>query len=168
MRFPVFEGEPIRGEKVVDSDTRIMSSILPSGKRAVSTEISVETGAGGFFLPNDRVDVIMVRSNGEIGFLTETILTNIRVLAIDQRIQEDEEGNKTAMGTTATLELTPEQAQISAMVQQMAAYQTLALRSVTDVQDPDTGGVSYLLSGDGGSTIQLIRSGEIQNVGASQ
>lgn len=168
VRLPVFEGEPIRSEKVVDSDTRIMSSILPSGKRAVSTEITVETGAGGFILPNDRVDVIMVRSDEGSGFLTETILSNIRILAIDQRIQEDDEGNKTAVGSTATLELTPEQAQIITVAQQMASRLTLALRSVADVQDPDTGGANYLLSGDGGSTIQLIRSGEITNIGAAK
>ncbi|MCR9137126.1 MAG: Flp pilus assembly protein CpaB [Alphaproteobacteria bacterium] len=168
VRLPVFEGEPIRSEKVVDSNTRIMSSILPSGKRAVSTEITVETGAGGFILPNDRVDVIMVRTSEDSSFLTETILSNIRVLAIDQRIQEDDEGNKTAVGSTATLELTPEQAQIIAVAQQMASRLTLALRSVADVQDPDTGGADYLLSGDGGSTIQLIRSGEITNIGAAK
>jgi pilus assembly protein CpaB len=168
VRLPVFEGEPIRGEKVVDSSTRIMSSILPSGKRAVSTEITVETGAGGFILPNDRVDVIMVRTSEDSGFLTETILSNIRILAIDQRIQEDEEGNKTAVGSTATLELTPEQAQIIAVAQQMAARLTLALRSVADVQDSDTGGADHLLSGEGGATIQLIRSGEIINIGAAK
>ncbi len=165
VRLPIIEGEPIRREKVVDSDTRIMSSILPSGKRAVSTEINVETGAGGFILPNDRVDVIMVRSAEDSGFLTETILSNIRVLAIDQRIQEDQEGNKTAVGSTATLELTPEQAQIIAVAQQMAARLTLALRSVADVQDPDTGGADHLLSGDRGSSIQLIKSGEITKIG---
>ena len=38
-----------------------MAAILPSGMRAVSTEISPETGAGGFILPNDRVDVILSR-----------------------------------------------------------------------------------------------------------
>ncbi|WP_419907716.1 Flp pilus assembly protein CpaB [Hoeflea sp.] len=167
VRLPVFEGEPLRTEKVVDSGTNIMSSILPSGKRAVSTAISVATGAGGFILPNDRVDVIMVRNSDEAGFLTETILENIRVLAIDQRIQEDEDGKKTAVGSTATLELTPEQSKIIAVAQQMAARLTLALRSVADVQDPDTGGADYLLSGEDGGTIQLIKSGAITNVGAA-
>lgn len=168
VRLPIFEGEPIRREKVVDSGTRIMSSILPSGKRAVSTEINVETGAGGFILPNDRVDVIMVRAVNEAGFVTETILSNIRVLAIDQRIEEDEEGNKTALGTTATLELTPEQAKIIAVAQQMASQLTLALRSVADVQEPDTGGADHLLSGDGGPAIQLIKSGEIISIGPTR
>ncbi|MDF1777941.1 MAG: Flp pilus assembly protein CpaB [Rhizobiaceae bacterium] len=167
VRLPVFNGEPLRTEKVVDSHTNIMSSILPAGKRAVSTEISVETGAGGFILPNDRVDVIMVRNKDGAGFITETVLSNIRVLAIDQRIQEDEEGNKTAVGSTATLELTPQQTKIIAVAQQMASRLTLALRSVADGQESDTGGADYLLSRDNGANIQLIRSGQITNVGTS-
>lgn len=166
VRLPIFAGEPVRSEKVVDSDTRIMSSILPAGKRAVSTEISVETGAGGFILPNDRVDVIMVRGSDDGGFITETILSNIRVLAIDQRIQEDEEGKKTAVGTTATLELTPDQARIISVGQQMASRLTLALRSVADGRESDTGGADHLLSREGGPAIQLIRSGAITNIGA--
>ncbi|MEM9104519.1 MAG: Flp pilus assembly protein CpaB [Pseudomonadota bacterium] len=167
VRLPVFEGEPIRTEKIVDPGTRIMSSMLPSGKRAVSTGISVNTGAGGFILPNDRVDVIMVRNTDETGYLTETILSNIRVLAIDQRIREDENGEKTAVGTTATLELTPEQAKIITVAQQMASRLTLALRSVADVQESDIGGADHLLSGDGGASIQLIRSGQITTIGAN-
>jgi pilus assembly protein CpaB len=166
VRLPIFEGEPLRSEKIVDSSTRIMSSILPAGKRAVATEISVATGAGGFILPNDRVDVIMVRRGDQDQYLTEVVLSNIRVLAIDQRIQEDPDGNKTAVGSTATLELTPEQAQIISVVQQMADRLTLALRSVADVQESDIDGADYLLSGDSSSnTIQLIRSGAITNIG---
>src|SRR3546814_15593968 len=86
-----------------------MSSLLPAGKRAVATAISVATGAGGFVLPNDRVDVIMVRKSDDDRYLTENILTNVRVLAIDQQIQENQDGTKAVVGTTATLELTPEQ-----------------------------------------------------------
>jgi pilus assembly protein CpaB len=92
VRLPMFEGEPVRREKIADSSGRVMSSLLPSGKRAVSTEISVATGAGGFILPNDRVDVIMVRRGAEDTFLTETVLSNVRVLAIDQQIQEKPDG----------------------------------------------------------------------------
>ncbi|MEQ8480628.1 MAG: Flp pilus assembly protein CpaB [Hoeflea sp.] len=169
VRLPVFAGEPLRPEKIVDSSSRIMSSLLPAGKRAIATEISVATSAGGFILPNDRVDVIMVRrKTAQEGFLTEVILSNIRVLAIDQRIEEDAQGNRTAVGTTATLELTPEQSKIITVAQQMADRLTLALRSVADVQEPDTAGAKHLLSGeDGSSAIQLIRSGAITNVGAT-
>lgn len=161
VRLPVFEGEPIRGEKIADSSNRIMSSLLPAGKRAVATEISVATGAGGFVLPNDRVDVIMVRRNDEGRFLTENVLSNVRVLAIDQQIQESQDGTKAVVGTTATLELTPEQTKVIAVAQQMADRLTLALRSVADAQEADTAAADYLLSGGGKGEIQVIKSGSI-------
>jgi pilus assembly protein CpaB len=163
VRMPIFEGEPIRAEKIADSNSRIMSSLLPSGKRAVATEISVATGAGGFILPNDRVDLIMVRKekSGD-KYLTETVLNNVRVLAIDQQVQEKDDGSKAVVGTTATLELTPDQTKVLAVAQQKADRQSLALRSVADAREPDTKAADYLLSGDNGSSIvQVIKSGAI-------
>ncbi len=171
VRLPLFEGEPIRAEKVVDSSTRIMSSLLPAGKRAVATEISVATGAGGFVLPNDRVDVIMVRKGDNNNFLTENVLNNVRVLAIDQQIKEGEDGTSAVVGATATLELTPEQAKIITVAQQMADRLTLALRSVSDAQENDTLSAGYLLNGGSGRPeIQVIKSGSIikGGQGASQ
>ena len=171
VRLPLFEGEPIRPEKVVDSSTRIMSSLLPAGKRAVATEISVSTGAGGFVLPNDRVDVIMVRKGENNNFLTENVLNNVRVLAIDQQIKEGEDGTSAVVGATATLELTPEQAKIITVAQQMADRLTLALRSVADAQENDTLSAGHLLSGSSGQPeIQVIKSGSIvkSGQGASQ
>ncbi len=163
VRLPIFEGEPLRAEKIADSSSRILSSLLPSGKRAVSTEITVATGAGGFILPNDRVDVIMVRKGDDkTNYLTETILSNVRVLAIDQRIEEGEDGAKTVVGTTATLELTPDQAKVIIVAQQMADRLSLTLRSVADAQEEDTSAANYLLSGDTGTpSIQVIKSGEV-------
>lgn len=163
VRLPIFKGEPVRSEKVADSSSRIMSSLLPSGKRAVATEISVATGAGGFVLPNDRVDVIMVRADKDDGgaFITENVLNNVRVLAIDQNIQEAPDGSKSVVGTTATLELTPDQAKVIVVAQQMADRLTLALRSVADAQEADTQGADYLLHGGGKSDIQVIKSGSI-------
>lgn len=170
VRLPIFKGEPMRAEKVADSSSRIMSSLLPSGKRAVATEITVATGAGGFVLPNDRVDVIMVRDNKETGgFITENVLNNVRVLAIDQNIQEGPDGNKAVVGTTATLELTPDQARVIAVAQQMASRLTLALRSVADAQEPDTSAADYLLHGGGkAEDIQIIKSGSIVKSTATQ
>src|SRR4051794_6655100 len=61
-RAPFIQGEPIRDQKLVRSEgSGFMAAILPGGMRAVSTEISPETGAGGFILPNDRVDVLLTR-----------------------------------------------------------------------------------------------------------
>lgn len=170
VRLPIFKGEPVRAEKIADSSSRIMSSLLPSGKRAVATEISVATGAGGFVLPNDRVDVIMVRQNKDSGnYITENVLNNIRVLAIDQQIQEGPDGTKAVVGTTATLELTPDQAKVISVAQQMAERLTLALRSVADAQEPDTVSADYLLQGGGKAEVQVIKSGSIvKNTGSQQ
>ncbi|OOG74488.1 Flp pilus assembly protein CpaB [Sinorhizobium sp. A49] len=169
VRLPIFNGEPVRSEKVADSSSRIMSSLLPAGKRAVATEITVATGAGGFILPNDRVDVIMVRKSDNDVFLTETVLSNVRVLAIDQQVEEKDDGSKSVVGTTATLELTPDQSKVMTVAQQMAERISLALRSVADAQEPDTNAADYLLSGDGQPSIQVIKSGSIvKGDGSSQ
>ncbi len=110
-----------------------MAAILPSGMRAVSTQISPETGAGGFILPNDRVDVIMTpRGRDDKGGerTSETILRNVRVLAIDQTVEE-KNGQKVVVGKTATLELSPSQAETLALSQQLGVL-SLALRSIAD------------------------------------
>jgi pilus assembly protein CpaB len=161
VRLPLLNGEPVRAEKIADASGQILSSILPAGKRAVATEITVATGAGGFILPNDRVDVIMVRKGSGKGFDTETVLSNVRILAIDQQIEEKEDGSKSVIGTTATLELTPDQSRVLAVAQQMADRLSLALRSVADAQEPDTAAADHLLSGNGGQGVQLIKSGSI-------
>lgn len=162
-RSPFIAGEPVREAKLVKANgSGFMAAILPPGMRAISTEISPETGAGGFILPNDRVDVIMVRKGQEGSYLTETVLSNVRVLAIDQQIQENEDGSKAVVGTTATLELTPDQSKVMAVAQQMAERLSLALRSIADAQEADTGAADYLLSGgDGMPVIQVIKTGAI-------
>lgn len=171
-RYVIYAGEPVRRAKLIDGAKSFMSSVLPSGKRAIATQIAADTSAGGFILPNDYVDVIMTRrqqaaTGSAEGFITETILTNIRVLAIDQTIQEDENGQKTKVGDTATLELTPEQAEIITVAQQMADRLTLALRPIADAQDPVTSEGEYLVNGTGRrGTVQVIKSGEITVVGA--
>jgi pilus assembly protein CpaB len=174
-RVAMYQGEPLRRSKLIGDGQSFMSSVLPSGMRAVATAIAADTSAGGFILPNDYVDVIMTRkadpnsANGTGGppFITETILKNIRVLAIDQTIQEDEDGKKTKVGQTATLELTPQQAEIITVAQQMADRLTLALRSVTDTQEKTGDEADYLVSSSGKrGTIRLIKSGEVSEVGA--
>src|ERR1700712_3305272 len=136
-RAPFIAGEPIREQKLVKSDgSGFMAAILPKGFRAISTEISPETGAGGFILPNDRVDVILSRRDpnprkgGSDIISSEIILTNIRVLAIDQA-PKAKEGMSALAGKTATLELKPEQAETLARSRQ-AGTLSLALRSITD------------------------------------
>jgi len=169
-RVPLFAGEPVRRSKLIGGGRPFLSSVLPSGYRAVATTISADTAAGGFILPNDRVDVIMVRrvegASATGGLTTETVLENVRVLAIDQTIQEDEEGKKVKVGQTATLELTPEQVKIISVAQQMADRLVLALRAVVDTNEQTTQQADYLVSGRGRGSIRLIKSGEISEVGA--
>jgi pilus assembly protein CpaB len=140
-RVPFVAGEPIREAKLVNAKgSGFMAAILPTGMRAVSTQISPETGAGGFILPNDRVDVILTRRDGDNkstgdSKTSETILSNIRVLAIDQNVEE-KNGQKVVVGKTATLELSPGQSETLVLSQQIGTL-SLALRSVTDASQKD-------------------------------
>jgi pilus assembly protein CpaB len=170
-RLVIMPGEPIRTAKLIGKDQSFMSSILPAGKRAVAVEIKADTSAGGFVLPNDFVDLIMTRRapnpSGTESFVTETILKNIRVLAIDQTIREDEQGGKSVIGQTATLELTPQQSEIVTVAQQMAERLALALRSTADAGEKATADADYLVTGNGKrGTVKMIKSGEITEVGA--
>ena len=138
VRSPLAAGEPVRDGKLIKgSGSGYMAAILPSGMRAVSTEISPETGAGGFILPNDHVDVLLTRrdreaerSTGIDVHVSETILNDIRVLAIDQTVEE-KNGQRVVVGRTATLELRPGQTETLAMARQMGSL-SLALRSILD------------------------------------
>jgi pilus assembly protein CpaB len=144
-RSPFIAGEPIREAKLVKADgAGFMAAILPTGMRAVSTEISPETGAGGFILPNDRVDVILSRreknpdraGTNDI-VVSEIILINIRVLAIDQAPKE-KDGQSSVVGKTVTLELKAEQTATLAAARQ-AGTLSLALRSIADLNQVDIG-----------------------------
>ncbi len=144
-RSPFIAGEPIREAKLVRADgSGFMAAILATGMRAVSTEISPETGAGGFILPNDRVDVILSRreknpdpTNSSDIVVSEIILTNIRVLAIDQAPKE-KDGQSSVVGKTVTLELKAEQTPTLAAARQ-AGTLSLALRSIADLNQVDIG-----------------------------
>jgi pilus assembly protein CpaB len=137
-RAPFIQGEPIREPKLVRANgSGFMAAILPTGMRAVSTEISPETGAGGFILPNDRVDVLLTKRDKNTGpgapdvINSEIILSNVRVLAIDQTPKE-KDGQNVVVGKTVTLELKPEQAETLARSRQTGTL-SLALRSIADV-----------------------------------
>src|SRR3981189_1483325 len=138
-RAPFIAGEPIREPKLVKANgSGFMAAILPTGMRAISTEISPETGAGGFILPNDRVDVILSKreknpdrtSSADI-VNSEIILANVRVLAIDQAPKE-KDGQNSVVGKTVTLELKPKQSEALARARQSGTL-SLALRSIADL-----------------------------------
>jgi pilus assembly protein CpaB len=180
-RSTFYAGEPISEAKLIRTDRGFMSAILPAGKRAVATKIAADTSAGGFILPNDRVDVIMTRqmpgasdAGGAAApqeFPTETILHNVRVLAIDQTI-EDKGGQKVVVGQTATLELTPQQAEILTVAQEMSKRLTLSLRSLADSEskpgDASADAVHLLGGVKQGGGVTVVKNGIAHEVNATR
>jgi pilus assembly protein CpaB len=162
-RAPFIAGEPIREPKLVKANgSGFMAAMLPTGMRAVSTEISPETGAGGFILPNDRVDVLLTKRDKNADrpgapdvVNSEIILSNVRVLAIDQAPKE-KDGQNAVVGKTVTLELRPEQAETLARARQSGTL-SLALRSIVDVNMVEN--ISDDQTRKRGETISVVRYG---------
>jgi pilus assembly protein CpaB len=138
VRVGMVAGDPIRGPYVVMAKgSGFMAAVLPVGMRAAAVDIAPDTSAGGFILPDDRVDVLLTRRDkdaekqtGVEKYVSDTILRNIRVLAIDQTI-DDKNSNKTLLGKTATLELTQPQAEMLSLSRQVGTV-SLVLRSIRD------------------------------------
>jgi pilus assembly protein CpaB len=147
-RIAIFQGEPIIDKKVVmPTESGFMSAILPKGMRAIAVRVSEESGAGGFILPNDRVDVVLTRKIDDDGasakiVTSETILSNVKVLAIDQAFRREGEGEQVIVAKkTATLELTPQQSEVISMAESTGQL-SLMLRSIAENGDKgleDTG-----------------------------
>ncbi len=164
-RAPIMAGEPITQTKLVRAGQGgVLAAILPAGMRAISTRIKEETAVGNLILPNDRVDVILIRRektrNGEEQFASDLLFGNVRVLAIGQQI-ESKEGKKTADGTaaTATLELTERQAEMLALANSMGEI-SLTLRSIADL-DVNQGPASGFdpASRRDGTAVRILRYG---------
>jgi pilus assembly protein CpaB len=141
-----------------------MSAVLPAGMRAVAIRIDSDGGsaAGGFILPNDRVDVVRVYrddvatiARGSAVMSSQTILANVRVLAVGQNVEE-ENGKKVVTGRNATLELDPSQAELVVLENTNGSDLHLVLRSLMDSagaaetvsdQNADSGGLTILRFG---------------------
>ena len=143
-RQPFYTGEPIREARLIRAQgSGYLAAILPQGMRAISMEVSPESGAGGFILPNDHVDIILIRrdrdaekASGTEVHSSTTILSNLRILAIDQTIEE-KNGQRVVVGRTATLEVTPSQAEALARAKLMGQL-ILVLRSIVDFEGKDS------------------------------
>ncbi len=170
-RGSFLQGEPMRRDKIVKGpNSGYLSATLPSGMRAVAINIDPSGGAtaGGFILPNDRVDVIRVyrdeeqtKAQGVEVNTAQTILTNVRVLAIGQTVQE-KGGEKTVVGANATLELDPAQSELIVLAQRTAGAGNLhlTLRSMLD-SSGKTDSVADLGTGKAGG-LTIVRAGAPQ------
>lgn len=148
VRVDILPEEPILPGKVVAQRADgVMSVLLRDGLRALAIAVAPETGAGGFILPGDFVDVILTReadvevrkASGEIDeetfLFTDTLISNVRVLAIDTALKE--QGDPALEPRrTATLEVSPDMAELLSLAEE-AGRITLSLRALADARSVD-------------------------------
>jgi len=167
-RFEFFPGEPIMQVKLVHSDQGYLSAVLPKGMRAIPVQVSAASASGGYILPNDRVDVVLSHA-GTSGSISETILNNVKVLAIGARLGEagttgakaDPEDPKTAVfaETIVVLELDPVQGETVINSTRLGTL-SLVLRSIADyAQTTDTDRKNNV-----NRPIRMIRFGRNQDI----
>lgn len=143
------QGVPVARSAIVQpGDRGFLAAVLPKGKRAITIAISEVAGIGGLVLPGDRVDLILTYSvagdlidaEREIR-ASETVMKNIRVLALDQRLGGASEttgaGKQSPVARTATLEVTPAQAEMITLGQTLGDL-SLVLNSVRDGGDAES------------------------------
>jgi pilus assembly protein CpaB len=135
----LFSGEPLIHRRLSQyGGGSALAAVLAPGMRAVTVRVDDVIGVGGFVLPENRVDVVAAHQDGG-SFRAETILRNIRVLAIDQR--SDPGTNEPLLVRAVTLEVTPEGAEKIAAAAQRGRIQLTLLNPATAnaiVTDADT------------------------------
>lgn len=172
VREPILAGEPIVARKIVRAgDSGYMAAYLEPGMRAMSIGVSVETAAGGFILPGDRVDVLVTvelqdtgENGGQARYATSTVLQNVKVLAVDQSTRAEDD-QQAVVGATATLEVAPTDAEALALAK-AAGTLSLVLRSYADTAGP-SGRVQPLPRARGTpqtTSVRIYRGGEPETV----
>lgn len=168
VREAVLQGEPIIARKIVKAgEGNYMSVVLMPGMRAMAVPVSVDSAAGGFIMPGDRVDVVVSRDAGDKGVSTQTVLRNLRVLAIDQAAEPAKDA-KTIVGAVATLEVAAADAEVLAEAQAEAkkgGSLILALRAYTDAGAPAGSGGG---SSGPGRVVRVYRAGQSSEVTVSR
>ncbi len=169
VREPILAGEPIVPRKIVRAgDSGYLAAYLEPGMRAMAVRVSVETAAGGFILPGDRVDVLLTRQNDlgnlagvtqQAKFTASTVMRNVKVLAIDQTTQAAED-EQAVVGATATLELGSADAEALALAKSEGDL-SLVLRSYADTGGP-SGRVAQAPRQN--AVVRVYRGGEPETV----
>ena len=164
VRQPITANEPLIASKVVRAGASgVMAVTLTQGLRAVALPLTAENAAGGFILPGDHVDVLLTRQQDSSaattaattthGFLTSTVMRNVKVLAIDQNMAAQKTAS--AVGATATVEVTPKQAEYLVLAKASGTL-TLSLRSYADAAGgAEVGAVNHDTTG---ATIRVFRN----------
>ncbi|MEQ9504659.1 MAG: Flp pilus assembly protein CpaB [Hyphomonas sp.] len=170
VKAALYKGEPLLPQKIViKGEQGLLAAMMDPEMRAVSVEISAESASGGFILPNDRVDMILTydqQADANRGIqertIATTIIKNVRVLAIDQNFATNAEGETARLGSTATIEVSPSEAELVAMAMRLGEV-SLALRPLDQmVSGTDRSPRTELLDGTNdaaGAGITIIRNG---------
>ena len=131
VRRAIAAGEPVSAGRLVKPGTRgFLAAVLRPGYRAVSLRINATSSISGLIFPGDRVDVILTHTVSARR-VSETVLTNVRILAIDQQTNDQTQAPK--VGKHATFEVTPKQAEMFSVLSDMGKL-SLSLRSLAKDQ----------------------------------
>ena len=168
VRDPILAGEPITARKIVrGGEGGYLSVVLSPGKRAMAVPVTSETAVGGFILPGDRVDVIQTREAESVGegdggsvkhTVAETIIQNVRVVALDQSTAAEKDA-KTIVASTATLEVGPAEAEALTRAKS-AGPVTLTLRAYTDLGGPS----GLAVASQDSAVVRINRGGQTSNI----
>jgi pilus assembly protein CpaB len=138
-RNPVAAGEPVSEAKIVLPGNRgFLAAVLRPGMRAISVPVTVTSGISGFIFPGDQVDLLITYLVPVTGTpagggsryehkAAETVLHDVRVIGIDQRLET--KAGEAVVAHTATLEVTPKQSEIIALAGEIGKL-SLSLRSL--------------------------------------
>jgi pilus assembly protein CpaB len=131
VRKGITTGEPVSRGRILQAGARgFLAAVLRPGFRAMSIQVTATAGIAGLVFPGDRIDLILthaVKRGGTDRRASETVLTNLRVLAIDQSI--DDQAGSPRVFKNATLELTPKQTEMLAVLGEIGRL-SMALRSL--------------------------------------
>ena len=156
VRMHLFAGEPITESRVIHpGDRGFLAAVLEEGKRAVSVPVDATTGIAGFVFPGDWVDIILTfrtavedqsdEEKSETRYFSETLLTAVRVLAIDQKVESVDGAAQVAK--TATVEVTQKQAEKIAIAMSIGSL-SLSLRSLAKEEQPAEDGAIHAAAAD--------------------
>jgi len=134
VRHTIMAGQPVaQGALVGPGENGFLAAALSPGMRAITVSVSITSGVGGFVFPGDRVDLVLTQevpgAEGQPLRTSETIVRNLRVLAVDQRV--DDTTTEAKVGRTATLEVTPKLVEKIAVARTFGSL-SLSLRSIAE------------------------------------
>ncbi len=188
VRVGINDGEPITDARVMEpGDRGFLAAVLQPGDRAITVNVTPSSGLAGLVFPGDRIDLVAsfkVEFEGKqdggthpARYASETVESDLKVLAVDQRV--DDQNKEIGVAKTVTLEVTPKQAEIIAIVAELGKF-SLSLRSMPqeDDQQPSDKDLTTSYTWDneaarmlpppgpsgGGKTVTVVRGGDAKDV----